>query len=198
MPRSPRSKKTAKESARRGSSGVRKSPEAASRKAGRKRTAAAHKKVAAKGVPRKDLDEVRSSLLERRRELLERMALVSSDPRDGEIAGPGDLADSAGASFQMDVTAGILKSETKELQEIDNALARIGDGTYGVCQDCERRIPATRLMAVPYATMCVQCKSDREKNRSRPPAPQRWQMAASVPFSLELDDKDEDDDDEEE
>ncbi len=45
------------------------------------------------------------------------------------------------------------------IEEIDQALARIDQGTYGVCQRCGQPIPEERLKALPYASMCVRCKS---------------------------------------
>jgi DnaK suppressor protein len=45
------------------------------------------------------------------------------------------------------------------VEEIDIALAKIKDGTYGVCEQCHNNIPKERLRALPYAALCVQCKS---------------------------------------
>jgi DnaK suppressor protein len=45
------------------------------------------------------------------------------------------------------------------VEEIDEALARIGDGSYGVCERCQQPIPKPRLKALPYARLCVACKS---------------------------------------
>ena len=136
----------------------------------------------------KALADVEQLLLERRQELLEQMNLISTEPLSSEWAGPGDVADSASASFQMDVTAGILESETRELQEIDNALMRLKEKTYGVCQDCGCRIPASRLKAVPHATLCIECKMNHERERPRSATPQRWQITEMAPHSLDADD----------
>jgi DnaK suppressor protein len=45
------------------------------------------------------------------------------------------------------------------VDEIDAALAKIADGSYGTCEQCGKSIPRERLRAIPYATLCVQCKS---------------------------------------
>ncbi len=50
-----------------------------------------------------------------------------------------------------------------ERQELDEALAGVDDGTYGVCVTCGRRIPAGRLQARPTATMCVECAEAAER-----------------------------------
>ncbi|TDD73389.1 molecular chaperone DnaK [Actinomadura darangshiensis] len=49
----------------------------------------------------------------------------------------------------------------EKLKEIDAALARLGDGTYGLCADCRKPIPAGRLEILPYARRCVGCQQRR-------------------------------------
>jgi len=56
-----------------------------------------------------------------------------------------------------------------DLTEVDAALARMRDGTYGECADCGIAIAAARLMAYPTARRCVGCQSVREKKASGPP-----------------------------
>ena len=53
-----------------------------------------------------------------------------------------------------------MESDAGTLDKIESALERIEDGTYGSCEECGAKIPKTRLNAVPYATMCVQCASE--------------------------------------
>ncbi|XRQ15477.1 TraR/DksA family transcriptional regulator [Actinomadura welshii] len=47
------------------------------------------------------------------------------------------------------------------IEEVDAALARLDDGTYGRCEDCARPVPAGRLEIIPYARRCVQCQQRR-------------------------------------
>ena len=57
-----------------------------------------------------------------------------------------------------------LESNAGEIvREIDRALAKIDDGTYGRCARCGQEIPEERLEAVPYATLCVTCKQIEER-----------------------------------
>ena len=49
------------------------------------------------------------------------------------------------------------------LADIDSALVRIDDGTYGICADCGKEIPPRRLEAQPFAILCVQCQSEADK-----------------------------------
>jgi len=50
-----------------------------------------------------------------------------------------------------------------KLQAIDDALARIDDGTYGVCESCESDIAEARLEALPFTRLCINCQAEREK-----------------------------------
>lgn len=60
-------------------------------------------------------------------------------------------------SAEWSMRAGVRDDEQHTLDEIDAALRRLADGTYGVCVDCGRGIPAARLDARPTATRCVDC-----------------------------------------
>jgi DnaK suppressor protein len=75
----------------------------------------------------------------------------------------GDIYDQA--SSERDRELGLLLGdrEREKLHAIDEALLRIKEGEYGVCEECEEEIPLGRLKAMPFARHCVRCKSDLEK-----------------------------------
>lgn len=75
---------------------------------------------------------------------------------------PLHMADQGTDSFEQDITLGLMESESDELQEIEEALERIKNGHYGVCELCMKSIPKARLQAIPYARLCVACKSKEE------------------------------------
>jgi len=56
--------------------------------------------------------------------------------------------------------------ESHEFELVENALQRIGQGNYGICEDCECKIPMVRLKALPYATRCVKCQREIELQQS--------------------------------
>jgi len=59
-----------------------------------------------------------------------------------------------------------LRSNARELlEQVNAALRRLDEGTYGICADCGEPIPIERLEALPYATLCVRCQSTRERAR---------------------------------
>ena len=68
---------------------------------------------------------------------------------------PVHLADVAPESVDADVQ--ILETEQRILDDITDALNRIGDGTFGQCQSCSREISEQRLKAIPYAPLCIEC-----------------------------------------
>lgn len=81
-----------------------------------------------------------------------------------------DLADSASDEFDRDLALGNLSAEQGRLFEIEEALQRIRDGTYGVCEETGRPIPAARLKAVPWTRFSrdVEARLEREGRISKP------------------------------
>ena len=76
---------------------------------------------------------------------------------------PKDFADIASDDIDRKMIEVIGAQELKQLRLIESALTRISQGKYGYCIKCEKRIPPDRLEALPYALMCVDCKSEEER-----------------------------------
>jgi DnaK suppressor protein len=70
---------------------------------------------------------------------------------------PLHMADVGSDNFERENTLSFIQSDSKTLIHIEEALARIKDGTYGICEDCGCSIPKVRLNALPYTASCVQC-----------------------------------------
>jgi RNA polymerase-binding transcription factor len=83
----------------------------------------------------------------------------------GDLAiGSGDhLADSASETYMRELDEGLEENAEHILVEIDAALGRIEEGSYGLCADCGGPIGEERLLAVPYATLCIAHKRARER-----------------------------------
>jgi DnaK suppressor protein len=79
-----------------------------------------------------------------------------------EIASTGDTADAAFDSGSEELHSQLAELEARELRQIERALARIKQGTYGLCEYCQARIPVARLNALPYSTTCVKCQREME------------------------------------
>jgi RNA polymerase-binding transcription factor len=117
-----------------------------------------------------DLDRFRSALESERDRLLHAVQAVHHDgsllDETGDLAiGSGDhLADSASETFLRELDGGLEENAGHLLNEIEAALARIDDGTYGQCTRCGRPIDPERLEAVPYATLCIEDKRAQERH----------------------------------
>jgi DnaK suppressor protein len=75
----------------------------------------------------------------------------------------GDSADVAFESGSDEMTSQLAELDSRELRQIERALARLKQGTYGVCEACQGKIPVGRLNALPYTTLCIDCQREMEK-----------------------------------
>lgn len=70
-------------------------------------------------------------------------------------------------AFERQVSLNLVSSEHDEVVAIDDALRRIEEGTYGVCEECRHPIEKARIKALPFVRLCVKCQSDSEKGKTR-------------------------------
>lgn len=111
-----------------------------------------------------DLEHFRALLEGERDRLRHALEAVHHDgsllEETGDLAiGSGDhLADSASETYMRELDEGLEENADHILGEIEAALARIDEGTYGLCASCGRPIARERLEAVPYATLCIDDK----------------------------------------
>ncbi|MDR1047018.1 MAG: TraR/DksA family transcriptional regulator [Treponema sp.] len=92
--------------------------------------------------------------------------LVASNVDFKEIVGgmnPKDFADLASDDIDRKMIEAIGSADLKRLKAIDSAITRIKQGKYGLCVRCGKKIPQERLEAMPYALMCIECKSAEER-----------------------------------
>ena len=83
--------------------------------------------------------------------------------------GTGDSADSAFEAEGGEMSARLAGLGTRELSQIDQALARWKQGTYGLCESCQKQISLPRLNALPYAPFCISCEREMEKSSDGQP-----------------------------
>jgi RNA polymerase-binding transcription factor len=100
-------------------------------------------------------------LLETRgRELQRGLRALLSGPADPvEVKDPEDLGRS---SWEQELDLVLIEMKAETCRRIDEALQRLDDGTYGLCEDCDDPIPDARLHALPFATLCRPCQESRE------------------------------------
>lgn len=88
----------------------------------------------------------------------EELSHGSGESATGLSTTPADPGDRASAQSEIDVNIALAENEAHLRTEIDAALQRITDGTFGICQKCGMAIRAQRLHAVPYARYCIRCE----------------------------------------
>jgi RNA polymerase-binding protein DksA len=90
----------------------------------------------------------------------------------GEASGnlsnaPLHLADLGTDNFEQELSLSLLENERQTLEHIKNALGRIDQRTYGVCERCGKDIPPERLNAVPFTSHCIRCARKSENGNGR-------------------------------
>ena len=117
-----------------------------------------------------DIDEFRTLLTDRRERIVRSIDHLheqhpgSQDDETGElVTSDNHLADLASATFDRELDQGLEEDAEEILSAIDAALRMIEDGTYGVCSRCGAEIGVERLRAMPYATLCIDCKRREER-----------------------------------
>src|SRR4051794_28048332 len=113
-------------------------------------------------VYRARLEAERARLLEdlRRQDVEVAESADELDPNRGGVS--NHLADDATAMFEEEKFLSLRYNTEQMLLQVDRALARVAEGTYGTCEHCGKPIPPERLEARPYATLCIRCQEQRE------------------------------------
>jgi DnaK suppressor protein len=118
-----------------------------------------NQQTGANPMPRKDVIRgLREILVQRRKALIQALAGDKSLLRQMAQQSGGDEIDFALDSAQDEIYSRLAEAESRELAHIQYALEKIDEGTYGKCEACNVSIPKARLEALPYATLCVDCK----------------------------------------
>ncbi len=109
--------------------------------------------------------ETQKAELQRRRRVLLETARRADAELDALRAADRDPEFEEGAQTEHEAftLARLGETQRRELQQIDAAIARIDAGEYGVCRDCGQEIDPRRLAALPYALLCTECATRRER-----------------------------------
>lgn len=90
-------------------------------------------------------------------------ALKKRSDSSGDLSSmPIHMADVGSDNFEQEFTLGLMESDEETLDLIEAALERIEEGVYGVCLECESKIPKARLNVIPFTPHCVKCASKLE------------------------------------
>jgi DnaK suppressor protein len=110
---------------------------------------------------------IRKRLMVQRDELLSEAEHTISTKLGAEKQSFPDPTDQAAAELDNNFLLKLRGREQKLLKKIDEAIARIDEGTYGVCETCGGQISLKRLEARPVTTLCIECKTEQEENEKR-------------------------------
>ncbi len=121
-----------------------------------------------------DLDYFKELLLEKRREIFQNVFEIEGETlKKSRLDASGDLssmpihmADLGTDNYEQEFALGLMDSERKILHEIDDALDRMGQGKYGICEGTGQPIPRARLEAQPWARYCVEYARLVEEGRA--------------------------------
>jgi DnaK suppressor protein len=102
------------------------------------------------------------SLIVRRTELRKRLGMELEDLHRKVTSATGDPADAAFDSSGEEIASQLAELEAKELAQVERALRRLKQGTYGKCEGCGCKILVARLNALPYSTLCIKCQRELE------------------------------------
>jgi RNA polymerase-binding protein DksA len=129
-------------------------------------------KVETANFPAKTLDRLRR-LLEEERETYVRQArdlaaeaealATEREPGDTQFDEESGEGDTLNVERERDLA--LSASATQAVEEIDRALSRMDAGSYGICERCGKKIAVARLEALPFAALCIECKSREERRR---------------------------------
>lgn len=129
-------------------------PKSVTKLAKPKRATKRRKPAGKYGDIRRDLEQQRAALLE------EAGVTILQRP---ELESFPDLSDQATAEVDQNFTLRLKEREQKLLKKIDDALDRMATHTYGICLRCGEEIPYKRLKARPVTTLCIECKTQQER-----------------------------------
>jgi DnaK suppressor protein len=106
-------------------------------------------------------EDVRQQLLQQKRDILRKF----HDKKGDHDKQGGDFIDIATDSLEHELNYIFEEREREKLQNINAALKRMQEGDYGECDDCGEDIDIERLVALPFARLCLDCKSKQERQK---------------------------------
>ena len=121
-------------------------------------------------LTKQQLKHFRQFLITERAKFVDEIKSIAEETSKSPREASGDLsaytvhmADMAADTYERELSMNIVSSEQEVLYQIDDALKRLDDGSFGICQQCNTPISMSRLKAVPYASMCISCQRSKEQ-----------------------------------
>jgi len=111
-------------------------------------------------------NKIREILFQMRKELIEDVSESIKTESDDLRFDVGDFYDHATSDRARELSLMLTDREREKLIQIEEALKKIDEGSYGVCESCGEEIDAERLLAMPFAKLCLSCKIDLESQEN--------------------------------
>jgi DnaK suppressor protein len=112
---------------------------------------------------KKQTEIYKKRLVDKKREVAEAYNKNKTYGRLTEDEGTQDLADKASSAYTKEFLYSLSNTDREVLQQVDEALLRIGQGAFGTCVECGQELNKKRLEAVPWASHCISCQEKVEK-----------------------------------
>lgn len=109
----------------------------------------------------------RQSLLARRNSLVGQVQQAEMHSRERDSEATQDPADMAANAYNKEVLVSMSRNDRQLLTMVESALARMEQGEYGLCTNCEQPINEKRLAAIPWARLCLRCQELAERGALR-------------------------------
>ncbi|MDD4939754.1 MAG: TraR/DksA family transcriptional regulator [Candidatus Omnitrophica bacterium] len=124
-----------------------------------------------KKFTKKELEYFKKLIIKTKEKITDEIKQISEDTlkksqkdASGDISGyTYHMADVATDTYDREFSLGLASNERQSLYELDEAIKKIEEGTFGFCEECKSAIAKTRLKAVPFAKFCIKCQQKKEK-----------------------------------
>ena len=110
-----------------------------------------------------DIAKYKKLLLDMREQLTEEVRALGNASLKSDHEPGAELADVGSDNFTQEVEIKLMAAEETRIRAIDTALSRLGQGTFGICKDCDKPVSEARLLALPFAQLCIACKEQHER-----------------------------------
>ena len=125
-------------------------------------------------MTKQQLKQFRELLLQERIKFASEIKSIAQEASKNPREASGDLssytvhmADMSADTYERELAMNLVSTEQKVLYQIEDALKRIEEGTYGVCQQCAKPISLSRLRVVPYTSLCISCQRTKEQTTTK-------------------------------
>lgn len=139
-------------------------------------------------LDKKTQDELKEALLEKKVALLQKLNQWEDNSSPSGLKEMGDIADIASQLNNEALSSVLTEVEIDTLKQIEYALEKIENGSYGICEGTKKKIPVARLKAIPWTRYTVEFAEQLSKNRPR--SSSRMDTLSQYPIPMDLDNLD--------